>query len=191
MTHKIEVPDSLTDLLDGPNTAVLTTVGADGLPQSTAVWYLVADDGVLRTSITTDRQKYRNLVRHPKATLFILDPTNPYRTIEIRANVELTPDPTRRWSTSSPTSTACRSRRSCRPAATASSPPSTPSRSTPMADAHLTALRSSVARLHDLAAGLDSTSGDHGPALDLLRQGLPLPVGHHPNRRPTRRWLAR
>lgn len=93
MTTKIDVPDSLTDLLHGPNTAVLTTVGADGLPQSTAVWYLVGEDGVLRTSITTDRQKYRNLVRHPKATLFILDPTNPYRTIEIRANVELTPDP--------------------------------------------------------------------------------------------------
>jgi PPOX class probable F420-dependent enzyme len=93
MANTIQVPESLTDLLNGPNTAVLTTVGADGLPQSTAVWYLVGDDGILRTSITTDRQKYRNLVRHPKATLFILDPTNPYRTIEIRANVELTPDP--------------------------------------------------------------------------------------------------
>jgi PPOX class probable F420-dependent enzyme len=93
MAKKIEFPESLTDLLTGPNTAVLTTVGADGLPQSTAVWYLVGDDGIVRTSITTDRQKYRNLVRRPKATLFILDPTNPYRTIEIRANVELTPDP--------------------------------------------------------------------------------------------------
>ncbi len=93
MATKIEVPESLVDLLQGPNTAVLTTVGDNGLPQSTAVWYLVGDDGVLRTSITTDRQKYRNLVRHPKATLFILDPTNPYRSIEIRANVELTPDP--------------------------------------------------------------------------------------------------
>lgn len=93
MTQTIEVPESLTDLLHGANTAVLTTVGADGVPQATAVWYLVGDDGVLRTSITTDRQKYRNLARHPKATLFILDPANPYRTIEIRANVELTPDP--------------------------------------------------------------------------------------------------
>jgi PPOX class probable F420-dependent enzyme len=93
MAEKVDVPESLSDLLSGPNTAVLTTVGADGLPQSTAVWYLIGDDGVLRASITTDRQKYRNLARHPKATLFILDPTNPYRTIEIRANVELEPDP--------------------------------------------------------------------------------------------------
>jgi PPOX class probable F420-dependent enzyme len=93
MAEKIEVPDSLQDLLHGPNTAVLTTVGNDGLPQSTAVWYLVGEDGVLRTSITTDRQKYRNVARHPKATLFILDPNDPYRTIEIRANVQLEPDP--------------------------------------------------------------------------------------------------
>ena len=57
------------------------------------MWYLVDEDGVLKTSITVERQKYKNLARHPKATLFILDPTNPFRTIEIRANVELTPDP--------------------------------------------------------------------------------------------------
>lgn len=93
MTTKIDVPDSHADLLEAPNTAVLTTVGADGQPQSTAVWYLVDDDGTLTASMTTDRQKYRNLTRNPKATLFILDPTNPYRTLEIRATVELTPDP--------------------------------------------------------------------------------------------------
>ena len=49
------------DLIDEPRIAVLTTVGANGRPQSTAVWFLVDDDGVLKTSITTDRQKYRNL----------------------------------------------------------------------------------------------------------------------------------
>ncbi len=88
----IDIPATHADLLDAPNTAVLTTVGADGQPQSTAVWFL-ADDGVLKASITTDRQKYRNLARNPKATLFVLDPANPFRTLEIRATVELTPDP--------------------------------------------------------------------------------------------------
>lgn len=92
MTTKIEIPDTHADLVDAPNTAVLTTVGKDGQPQSTAVWYLV-DDGVLKTSVTTDRQKYRNLTRNPKATLFIFDPASPFRTLEIRATVELTPDP--------------------------------------------------------------------------------------------------
>jgi len=90
---KIDIPDTHADLLDAPNTAVLTTVGADGQPQSTAVWFLIDDDGVLKTSITTDRQKYRNLAGNPKATLFVLDAANPFRTLEIRATVALAPDP--------------------------------------------------------------------------------------------------
>jgi PPOX class probable F420-dependent enzyme len=93
MDTKIDIPASHADLLDEPNTAVLTTVGADGLPQSTAVWFLVDDDGVLKTSVLTNRQKYRNLARNPKATLFVLDPANPFRTLEVRATVELSPDP--------------------------------------------------------------------------------------------------
>jgi PPOX class probable F420-dependent enzyme len=93
MDTKIDIPATHADLLDEPNTAVLTTVGADGLPQSTAVWFLVDDDGVLKTSVTTDRQKYRNLTRSPAATLFVLDPANPFRTLEVRARVELSPDP--------------------------------------------------------------------------------------------------
>ena len=93
MTTKIDIPHTHADLLDGPNTAVLTTVGADGQPQSTAVWFLIDDDGLLKTSILTSRQKYRNLSRRPKATLFVLDPANPYRSVEIRADIELEPDP--------------------------------------------------------------------------------------------------
>src|SRR5215207_1436015 len=91
MTTKLDIPDTHADLIDAPNTAVLTTVGADSQPQSTAVWFLI-DDGVLKTSITTDRQKYRNLTRNPKATLFVIDPANPFRSLEVRATVELTPD---------------------------------------------------------------------------------------------------
>jgi PPOX class probable F420-dependent enzyme len=92
-TTPIEIPQSHADFFASPNTAVLTTVGKEGLPQSTAVWYVVDDDGVLKTSILTSRQKYKNLARHPKASLFVLDPTNPYRSVEVRATVELTPDP--------------------------------------------------------------------------------------------------
>jgi PPOX class probable F420-dependent enzyme len=89
----LKTPESHTDLVANPNTAVLTTVGVDGQPQSTAVWFLVDDDGVLKTSILTSRQKYKNLVRNPRATLFVFDPANPFRTLEIRATVELAPDP--------------------------------------------------------------------------------------------------
>ena len=86
------VPESHADLLAAPLTAVLTTVGANGQPQCAAVWYLV-DDGALKTSVLTSRQKYKNLVRNDKATLFVFDPANPFCTLEIRASVELVLDP--------------------------------------------------------------------------------------------------
>ncbi|MEM9034595.1 MAG: PPOX class F420-dependent oxidoreductase [Actinomycetota bacterium] len=85
-------PDSHLDLLDGPHTAAIITVGADGRPQTSAVWFLRRDD-VIEVSITTDRQKYRNLVARPGVGLFVLDPTNPQRYIEIRGDAEIRPDP--------------------------------------------------------------------------------------------------
>jgi PPOX class probable F420-dependent enzyme len=88
-----DVPESHRDLLLAPLTATLTTVDAHDRPQSTAVWYFVDDDGQLKGSITSTRQKYRNLVRSPDCSLFIIDPENPYRTLEIRAEAQLTPDP--------------------------------------------------------------------------------------------------
>jgi PPOX class probable F420-dependent enzyme len=70
---------------------VLTTIGADGLPQSTALWYL-CDEGELKMSVLTSRQKYRNLLANPKATLFILDPSSTGKTLDLRCEIEIRPD---------------------------------------------------------------------------------------------------
>jgi PPOX class probable F420-dependent enzyme len=86
------VPASHADLLTQPLVGVFTTVGRDGVPQSTAVWYLL-DEGEVRVSVRTDRQKYRNLQRHPMASLLIVDPAKTSRTLEIRGDVEIRPDP--------------------------------------------------------------------------------------------------
>jgi hypothetical protein len=43
--------------------------------------------------VVTTRQKFKNLQREPKATLFIMDPANPFTTLEIRATTTLTADP--------------------------------------------------------------------------------------------------
>ena len=88
------IPDSHADLIVAPLAAVLTTNGPDGLPQSTAVWYVLAD-GELKTSVLTTRQKYKNLQREPRATLFIMDPASPWRTLELRSDVDVRPDPDR------------------------------------------------------------------------------------------------
>jgi PPOX class probable F420-dependent enzyme len=88
-----DVPASHRDLLRSPLTATLTSVDGAGRPQSTAVWYLVDGDGRLKGSITSDRQKYRNLRGNPHCDLFIMDPENPFRTLEIRAEAALEADP--------------------------------------------------------------------------------------------------
>ncbi len=88
-----EVPKSHRDLLLASLTATLTTIDPNGRPQSTAVWYLVDGDGQLKGSTTSDRQKYKNLKKNPKCDLFIIDPANPFRTLEIRAEAQLDADP--------------------------------------------------------------------------------------------------
>jgi len=87
-----DVPAAHLDLLETP-TAILGTIGPDGRPQLTAIWYLVDDDGTLRLSLNTDRQKVRNLRERPVATLFLIDTTTPTRYLEVRADVELADDP--------------------------------------------------------------------------------------------------
>ncbi|MGO9100214.1 MAG: PPOX class F420-dependent oxidoreductase [Mycobacterium sp.] len=87
-----KIPESHRDLIETPGIASLSTVGTDGTPQVTALWYL-ADGDTVKTSLMTSRQKYRNIVAHPKATLFIIDPANPFRTLEVRAEASVDDDP--------------------------------------------------------------------------------------------------
>ncbi len=84
-------PESHRDLLE-TDVGILATIGADGYPQVTALWFLFDDDGQIKLSLNTTRQKVKNLREHPECTFFILDRANPYRTLEVRARAELRPD---------------------------------------------------------------------------------------------------
>ena len=84
-------PESHHDLLT-TDVAMLATIGQDGYPQVTALWFLLDDDGEVKLSLNTSRKKVNNLHAHPECTLFILDRANPYRTLEIRAHAELRQD---------------------------------------------------------------------------------------------------
>src|SRR5690348_2699399 len=86
------VPASHRALMDAP-VGVLSTVGADSVPQATAVWFLFDEsEGVVRFSLNTARQKVKNLLARPRASLLVLDPASPYRTVELRGTVEVQPD---------------------------------------------------------------------------------------------------
>jgi PPOX class probable F420-dependent enzyme len=84
------IPASHRDLLDG-QFATLATVGPDGRPQLSEVWFLAEDD-VIGLSLNTTRQKTKNLLAKPAANLFLLDLTVPYRYLEIRGDAEISAD---------------------------------------------------------------------------------------------------
>ena len=91
MSDHATIPDSFAALLEAP-VATLATIGPDGRPQLSAVWFL-NDDGDLKVSLHATRQKTKNLRRNPAVNLFILDPQNPMRYLEIRGDAEVTEDP--------------------------------------------------------------------------------------------------
>lgn len=90
------IPQTHHDLLQ-TDVAMLATVGQDGYPQVTALWFLWDEDDTVRLSLNTARQKAKNLQAHAECTLFLLDRANPYRTLEIRARAEISPDPDYRF----------------------------------------------------------------------------------------------
>ena len=85
------IPESHADLLQA-DVAILGTIGSDGYPQVTALWFLRDEDGQVKLSLNSSRQKVKNLRANPACSLLIVDPDNPYRTLEIRAQAEISPD---------------------------------------------------------------------------------------------------
>ncbi len=84
------IPDSHRDLLS-VQVGTLATIGPDGRPQQTEVWFVTEGDTV-SISLNTSRQKTKNLMASPAVSFLILDLANPYRYLEIRGDAEITPD---------------------------------------------------------------------------------------------------
>jgi PPOX class probable F420-dependent enzyme len=88
----VTIPDSHRDLLQEPVHAVLTTMMADGAPQSSIVWADYDGEHVL-INTTLERQKGRNMQANPKVAILVIDPRNSSRWIEVRGRVkEMTTD---------------------------------------------------------------------------------------------------
>jgi PPOX class probable F420-dependent enzyme len=85
------IPKSHRDLVTS-TTVALSTLNDDGSIQTTAVWVLLDDDGLLRTSLAKNRKKYENLLARPTATVFSVSASNPMHTLEVRAEVEMADD---------------------------------------------------------------------------------------------------
>ncbi|MCW2138672.1 PPOX class probable F420-dependent enzyme [Actinoplanes cyaneus] len=79
----VVLPDVARRLIDNPTYAVLSTINADGSPQSTVIWVKRDGDDILFSTIR-GRQKARNLERDPRASICAFDPAQPssYCTVE-------------------------------------------------------------------------------------------------------------
>ncbi len=80
------IPESHKDLLEQAVTITLVTLMPDGQPQATPVW-CDFEDGYVRVNTARGRQKDKNMLARPKVTVLAIDPTNPYRWIEVRGMV--------------------------------------------------------------------------------------------------------
>lgn len=92
MMDEAIIPPEYADLLETTALAHAATVGSEGEPQTQPVWFRWNGTHLL-LSHTKTRQKYRNLRRDPRIAFSIVDPTDPYRYIEIRGTVEIEEDP--------------------------------------------------------------------------------------------------
>lgn len=87
-----EIPASHRDLVECPPVAALTTLAADGSPQTSVVW-CDAEGDLVRINTMRGFAKERNLRRDPRVTILCYDPRQPLRYLEIRGTViEMTED---------------------------------------------------------------------------------------------------
>lgn len=80
------IPASHRDLIECPPVAALSTVGADGYPQTSVVW-CDFDGASVRVSTMRGFAKERNMRRDPRVTLLCYDPRQPLRYLEVRGLV--------------------------------------------------------------------------------------------------------
>ena len=80
------IPVSYRDLVECPPVAALTTVMADGYPQTSVVW-CDFDGSCVRVNTMRGFAKERNMRRDPKVTLLCYDPRRPLRYLEVRGRV--------------------------------------------------------------------------------------------------------
>ena len=65
-------PDEQTEMLDSARTAILVTIGPDGVPDPTAMWF-VLDGGQIVMRTYAKSQKVRNIERDPRVAVLIED----------------------------------------------------------------------------------------------------------------------
>ena len=82
------IPEQYTDLLQAAALAHIATLGPNGEPQSSPLWFGWDGEFLRFAQLVGADRKRRNLERDPRVALSIVDPANIYRYVEVRGTVE-------------------------------------------------------------------------------------------------------
>jgi PPOX class probable F420-dependent enzyme len=77
---------TVTDFLQRPLASYLVTVNPSGSPQVTVMWFKY-ENGALFFTTTTDRIKFRNMQKDPRAVFTVTDPTNMYKWVTVHGKL--------------------------------------------------------------------------------------------------------
>jgi PPOX class probable F420-dependent enzyme len=73
---------AVVEFLRRPLAAQLATLNPSGSPQLTIMWFKY-EDGALLFTTTTDRVKFRNQQKDPRAAVVIMEPANMFRWVSV------------------------------------------------------------------------------------------------------------
>src|SRR5262245_27123882 len=79
---------AVVEFLGRPLASQLITINPSGSPQATIMWFKCEDGAVLFTT-TTDRVKFRNIQKNPRATLVVMDPANMYKWVIVNGKLSV------------------------------------------------------------------------------------------------------
>jgi hypothetical protein len=83
---RVEIPERLREILDGPTFSHLTTLDPGGWPQTSAMW-VMRDGDHLVFNTAEGRRKWRNMAKDPRVAVSISDPDEPYSNYSIQGRV--------------------------------------------------------------------------------------------------------
>ncbi|MEZ4563343.1 MAG: PPOX class F420-dependent oxidoreductase [Thermomicrobiales bacterium] len=82
------IPEQYTDLLQAAALAHVATIGPNGEPQSSPLWFGWDGEFLRFAQLVGADRKRRNLEREPRVAVSIVDPADIYRYVEVRGTVE-------------------------------------------------------------------------------------------------------
>ena len=85
----LEIPEPGRAAVDALSFATVATLEPDGSPHTSVVW-ITREADTLVFSTVLGRRKALNMARDPRVSVLVLDPTSPYRYLEVRGQVSMT-----------------------------------------------------------------------------------------------------